>query len=689
MRIQKPHLWIAAFSALAVLLVALVDIERTSPGPLSAVHGRVDDLSGKGNCSACHGGFFQSMTDACFECHAPIQEQIDRREGLHGVLGKERVNRCALCHSEHHGEAFSMVNKQSFAQAGVPDPETFDHELVGFAMEGKHLELDCTKCHEHAREPVLPEGARRFIGLDQDCATCHADVHEGRFELACAQCHGQQAFDELFSIDHERQLPLVGGHGDVACRACHAEGSTHALEVLGGRGDKPDPRTCLECHASPHASAFADGVAEIAAMPVDASCVVCHEAEHDTFRAVLEISAEQHARSGFPLEAPHAETTCSECHASELETFPARYPGRRAEACEACHDDPHGGQFAEGLFAGKGCIACHERAGFEPHAFTVEKHATTALALTGSHLETECAECHSIPEDGGPRTFHGTASRCEGCHADAHAGSFDRFAEQLARETDGTCAQCHATTTFDDLAGRPFDHARWTRFAIAGAHAQGTCESCHLPRPERDAQGRIFGRVEEHFGEYGGCFTCHEDPHEGWFDARGAPATWVGRSDCARCHVETSFRAFPEGFDHGKWTGYPLAGAHAEIGCAECHARMRTPDAAGRTWARARGTACVDCHTDPHAGQFKVAGKTDCARCHTSSARFLLTFDHDRNSRFPLSEPHAALDCGACHLPWAAANGVQVVRYKPLSTECSDCHGAQEDVLLRRKGKKK
>ena len=47
-----------------------------------------------------------------------------------------------------------LANRQAFALAGVPDPARFDHQLVGFDMQGRHLELGCVECHgPHAPEP--------------------------------------------------------------------------------------------------------------------------------------------------------------------------------------------------------------------------------------------------------------------------------------------------------------------------------------------------------------------------------------------------------------------------------------------------------------------------------------------------------------------------------------------------------
>ena len=686
MNLKSPSTWIAFFSIVAVSFVAVVDMESKSPGPLTSVHGREDDLSAASNCSSCHGGWFTSMTDACLECHERIEAQIDAGEGLHGRIDGALAQRCAHCHSEHHGETFSIVNRASFARAGVRDPREFDHRLVGWLMDGRHLELDCAKCHVNADAPVLPKGGLRYGGLDSNCASCHEDVHEGQLSaVSCASCHGQLGWNKLHSEGHAEHLALVGGHGDVDCRSCHAEGTQHSLEAMGGATKQGAARTCAECHSSPHAREFSQGAAGLAGFDEQRGCVACHEAEHTTFRQPgLAVTPEQHALTGYPLVAPHAEAACADCHDPAFEEFEARYPGRGAEQCSACHADVHGGQFATGTFAGSECTACHDRLSFEPHAFTIEKHARTALALEGRHLEAKCEDCHARASEAEPRMFHGTGSKCSDCHADAHAGFFDQRASVLPEVKNGDCARCHDAGAFDHVPEARFDHGRWTGFAVDGAHAQAECAVCHAPRVQPDENKRTFGRVEERFGAMRGCVTCHADVHEGRFDAPEMPREVAGRADCARCHVSTSFRAVASDFDHGRWTGYPLLGDHASTSCSGCHAPYARPDAIGRTWGPARGTACSDCHIDVHEGQFAVGGRTDCARCHTSSVESFSRFDHDRDSRFPLGEQHAKLDCGKCHEPYTLPNGDEVVRYKPLPTECANCHGVSEDVLLRR-----
>jgi len=685
-RIPGPKFWIAACSLAAVLVAAVIETDRASPGPISSVHARVRDLKQGASCSACHGGWFSDMTHSCERCHAPIAKEIEEKRGLHGTLEKALAQNCASCHGEHHGETFQVVNAKSFSFAGVPDRDAFDHLKIGYELNGRHFEIRCAECHENADKDVLAEGEKRFLGLDRACQSCHEDPHQGRMRVDCVACHGQTTWQDLHSFGHEKRLPLVGGHGDVACRTCHAESDAHALEILGESAHPPAARECADCHVSPHAAAFTRGAAELAAKTPGAGCVECHLAGHTDFgEASTSTTPAQHALSGFALEVPHADVACKACHAPDLVGFRARYPGRSSAACSACHADVHGGQFAKGPFAHQECTACHDKERFEPHAFTVEKHAVTALPLTGKHVETACDDCHSKPSEKAPRTFHGSPTRCELCHKDAHDGAFDATDTEIRTERRGTCAVCHGTTAFADLPPSGFDHERWTGFAILGAHAEGECAACHAASPSPDDAGRKFGKVAQRFGPFEGCATCHEDVHQGGFDRPGLPAEVEGRTDCARCHEETSFRSLPRGFEHGRWTGFALVEEHESADCSACHAPAHGAVVGERTWTAAAGSGCLDCHVDPHAGQFAEKTSNDCARCHASDRKGFLSFEHDRDSRFKLGAQHRDVACDACHKPYSGADGFDVVRYRPLGRECIDCHGVDEDVLMRRK----
>jgi len=691
--------WIAVVTGLIVVAVVVVDLgQRQSPGELTAVHGHDADLDGRWDCSSCHGGFRGTMTDACLQCHAPIRGQIEARAGLHGVLALDKVRQCASCHSEHHGPAFRMVNARTFAAAGVANAAVFDHQLVGWKMDGRHLEVECAKCHKDVDVEAVKKDQHRYGGLTRDCVSCHKDPHEGRMALGCADCHEQTDWKRTAYPGHDRMLALVGPHAGRDCRVCHAKEAKQSLENA-GRSKAPVVRECRDCHESPHSPKFVAASAFFATTTEGQSCAQCHKADQMKFREPgLTLTAAEHARSGFPIDAPHDSVKCEQCHAPADGKWKERFPGRREDDCASCHKDPHGGQFKTGPFAAGGCVACHDRVRFKPNAFTVARHAQAALPLTGRHAEVECNACHRIPKTKGarqvvdgkpvdpPRVFRGMPSECDSCHSDAHSGRFDAVAATLPKVEHGDCARCHDATSFSNLPAAGFDHLQWTRFPLLAAHEAAACEACHARTAKVDRVHRSFGRVAERYGPVADCSTCHRDPHGGQFDRKEVPVAVEDRKGCERCHDESSWRGLRGAFDHGRFTGFALADGH-KLACADCHAPRAKPDADGKTSDRARGGKCVDCHEDVHRGQFLRGGENECERCHKSAANFsVLVFKHNLHSRFPLDETHSAVACADCHKP-VAIEGATAVRYRPLGMECADCHTAPTDPLRRRKGK--
>ncbi|MBX3465216.1 MAG: cytochrome c3 family protein, partial [Planctomycetes bacterium] len=364
---------------------------------------------------------------------------------------------------------------------------------------------------------------------------------------------------------------------------------------------------------------------------------------------------------------------CAACHGDA--TTPARWRGAAPAlaACGACHTrHPHAPAVVLAATAAvgpaDGCAGCHrdDDASFRDGTMDAAQHAATGFALVTPHADVACAACHRGAD--WPARYPGRrGDDCRSCHQDVHRGQFDH------EPRHAQCSACHAPArahflphTFGIAA-----HAA-SAFPLTGAHEAVACVRCHA---------EVHEGVRTFHGTPRECSACHADVHAGRFDAGARPSTVDGRRGCARCHDTRAFAPVVADFDHGRWTGHALAGAHAQVACTGCH-----PAGAGGASAprlgKAAGTTCAACHTDPHAGQFAIGGVTDCSRCHGDRAWSELRFDHQRDSRFPLDGLHARVACNRCHVGYAAG-GVLVVRYKPLGVACGDCHklGKAGEVL--------
>ncbi len=695
--LKRTSVWIWLLSGGIVLGSVYWDAQDISPGELANSHAQEIRLLGAEGCSACHGDEQHSMTDACLTCHKDIHSQINVKNGLHGLLATELVSECATCHSEHHGPDFLMTNYRSFQLAGFEKPEEFGHTGLDFHLTGEHLKLACDACHKSAFNESLQKGEKRFLGLNQECATCHDDVHQGAYGTECASCHGQHGpFEEVAEFDHTKFFPLVGSHDQLNCSECHQQETALSVETLlqRARGESSHPiavRSCAECHKSPHSEGFINLVSQSLQVAPDQSCQHCHSALHESFSGHHETFDKiLHNCSGFPLTAPHDNVSCKTCHVGfgnekpEPIEFRSAYPGREADNCRACHGDPHNGQFEEGAFRGSDCLVCHDWHQFQPSAFSVAQHNLTQFPLHGSHANLDCDQCHKLPAPEATfattgvssRIFRGTPTECSHCHDDPHQGEF-----QEGPFGGNDCRMCHNEHSFAHSDFTIEQHAQ-THFPLTGAHMAVGCNACH-PRDNSQAvaSDAVANVGEEpavpHFNSTPTqCKSCHEDVHQGAFDRPGLPDVIEGRVGCARCHSTESFDTLRDiTFDHALWTGYPLLGAHGRAQCSACHSPRANAGVEAGGYTQALGRNCQDCHSDPHAGQFGPTAQTDCTRCHVEGNSFSeLIFNHQKDSQFVLDKNHAKLPCAACHRPVRLRDGRTAIHYKPLGSECGDCH---------------
>ena len=333
-------------------------------------------------------------------------------------------------------------------------------------------------------------------------------------------------------------------------------------------------------------------------------------------------SLESAVMPGRVVEA-HAkvEGDCSQCH--------VRFDrAAQTRLCLACHKEVAADTRAHTGFHGRHaeapCRTCHtEHKGREARiaAFDEKRfdHAQTDFALRGAHSKIECASCHVAG-----RKFRDAPQACVACHRkdDRHRGSLGE-----------ACADCHSEASWKEVR---FDHAR-TRFPLRERHAAVACKDCH-------ADPRFKGAPTA-------CSACHakDDVHKGRFGER-----------CESCHSEATWKKSP--FNHEKQTRFPLRGRHALASCQSCHrapvAREKLPQ------------SCVGCHRgdDVHKGALGA----NCASCHNEASWKKTSFNHDKDTKFPLRGRHAKAACTNCHKDPRGAD-------KP-PTACYGCHRGDDQA---------
>jgi hypothetical protein len=468
--------------------------------------------------------------------------------------------------------------------------------------------------------------------LEEQCSNCHDRSNRGRERQLCLDCHKPIAADLSAHRGFHGHLQAIESS---QCRACHVEhqGRTADIVKLSREQFNHDSTdfplhgahlnlTCSSCHQP--GKAFRDASHE---------CAVCHKAQephegklgrdcaacHDT--KVWQHVTFDHDKTSFPLHDKHQSVRCVECH------FGNRYKGTPSQ-CVSCHapDDVHRGE------RGPKCASCHSTSGWKSSRFDHAKE--TGFALEGAHSHLDCQDCHRSGnlQDKLPK-------ECIGCHQgqDVHAGRMG---------TD--CARCHKTQEWRTTT---FDHTRDGGWALAGKHVTLDCHACHTaalgPRKLPTDCVSCHRASDVHGSRLGtACDECHlpeswksvvnfdhdltKFPLLGLHVAVPCEQCHTGRTfritnptcagchkdsdvhkgslgkECAQCHSPNSWRMWE--FDHGKQTGFALAGAHSKLGCAACHKQPAAQVKLDRE--------CVSCHSqdDVHLGQY--GGQ--CQKCHST-----------------------------------------------------------------------
>jgi hypothetical protein len=482
--------------------------------------------------------------------------------------------------------------------------------MPGQVIEGHaDIEPECSSCHkmfDRTAQPQLCMDCHEDISIDVGSSTGFHGIHPEASKDQCSSCHteheGRDAVVVILDenlFDHAfTDFDLSGAHLEAECADCHATDKKH----------REAPADCVNCHEEdlPHEETMGTDCATchqptewldakfdhsttdflLVGKHQDAACLGCHEDR--TFptppTTCVNCHAEDDAHDGrsgddcaschtpkgwndttfdhsrdteFELLDSHAALSCGDCHSENP------FEDQMETTCVSCHleDDSHDGH------NGDQCGTCHRSTSWQEPFF--DHGRDTKYRLLGGHQEVACIDCHVEP------VFELTPlTSCDSCHLDD-----DAHEESLGSR----CGSCHTEVKWQDPVF--FDHDL-TRFPLLGIHNENECEDCH--------QTQAFGHAE------GDCASCHleDDPHNGNFHDR-----------CDACHNPVAWDIWA--FDHDLQTSFPLAGAHVNVVCEDCHRRSLDK-------MMSISSRCRDCHRadDIHDGEFG----SDCGRCHTADS---------------------------------------------------------------------
>lgn len=518
---------------LFLLLPDLPVSAQLSPGDLAEAHKHLEGIS---NCTKCHVLRQKVSNEKCLACHEEIGSRIKAGRGYH-ASSDVKGNECASCHNDHHGRKFEMIRF---------DKDKFNHGLAGYDLQGNHEQIDCSRCHrsEFIQDKTLKDRTGTYLGLEQECISCHDDYHQGTLGEKCATCHDFSQFRPAPGFSHNNtSFPLKGGHRQAACAKCHKTESRNGNEFQVFKGVAHG--RCTECHRDVHENRFGQ------------NCTNCHS--EVSFHQILNTNNFKHSATGFPLKGKHATVTCTTCHKKGY-TVELKH-----DHCTDCHADYHRRQLVTENRV-TDCSQCHTENGFSPTLFTIGRHNQSSFVLNGAHLAVPCFDCHRKDERW---EFRQIGINCNDCHEDIHAQYLDNkyYPEQ-------NCKTCHTDSRWSDIR---FDHSL-TGYKLEGAHASQSCRTCHI---NLDRKGQLVQRFSQLTTA---CLECHREVHHEQF---GSEPTL-----CLKCHDYYDWEAGM--FNHNQ-TNFPLDGKHQDIACAKCHPRVSED---GQVFIRYKplSTLCESCH---------------------------------------------------------------------------------------------
>jgi len=351
---------------------------------------------------------------SCYDCHTRAR----------GTQAAEMS--CERCHAarSHHGDRFQAFGTPPCCATCHPATSwtapVFDHAASTKRVLRGHRTVPCRGCHRGSR----PDDFEDLHG-ETGCKDCHAhrtvhadaDHPDGKYTTSqCLNCHltlnePSPRLGGILRGVHgvNGTFPLVRGHKDAACTACHVTRSRSGRPTF----EALSPACGPACHEDVlhHGS-------------LGTHCTQCHVSgswaavrfDHDQpFPA-----GASHQVASFPLRGLHRAAACESCH-------PTRDYAAAGATCAspACHgtDDAHRGQL------GTACERCHTETG--DNRFD---HARSSFPLDGKHRSVPCGDCHRSV------TFKPRPRACAGCHP---VPAFHRGGRSELGWYDQDCGGCH------------------------------------------------------------------------------------------------------------------------------------------------------------------------------------------------------------------------------------------------------
>jgi hypothetical protein len=183
----------------------LFDHDKKTKWPLKGKHQET-------KCDKCHTGdlYKDKLKQTCMPCH-----QKDDDKSHKGKLG----DKCETCHTEVKWKE-------------LPG---FNHSRTKFPLLGKHIPLECKKCHQDLL----------FKDTPRECFPCHKKddekSHKLRLGKKCETCHNARDWKTWdFNHDKRTKYKLEGAHKNVACVGCHTRPMEDKVVIKSS--------TCAACH---------------------------------------------------------------------------------------------------------------------------------------------------------------------------------------------------------------------------------------------------------------------------------------------------------------------------------------------------------------------------------------------------------------------------------------------------------